>query len=269
MTSPRTSRPYAVLPLLFSALLIAAFVIVPPLAMPVNRSGGALPTRAQEMVTVWMTGGGAELPPALQHFVDGWRDYHLAKATLAAAALVSLGRVARGAGRRWAVGGRAYGQAVTVVVAGGLAFFAALVVMANLQGALAPLASAVSLLPPANGDASYAATLAQVSTQVSVGHPTGAAAVVLTDFAFFHLVLAVLMWLLAIGLGTIAFRLARRRLRTGRAEVATAREKRLLTMLSAMAVATALVALVVAAANLSTAGDPGPGLTAYLDGLRG
>ena len=266
---PRSNRSYAVVPLLLSAILVVAFVVVPPLAVPVARGGVDLSSRAQGVITAWVAEGSAERPAALRDFVEGWRDYHVVKAALAATAGLALWRVAGEARRRWAVGGRAYGQAVTLVVASGLAFFAALVVLANLQGALAPLASAVSLLPSADGDASYAATLARLSAQVSAGRPTGAAGAVLTDFAFFHLVLAALAWLLAIGLGTGSVRLLRRRLQA-RHDVSTPlREKLLLTTLSALTAATALLALVVATANISTAGDPAPELTAFLDGLGG
>ena len=288
--SRRLNGPYAVLPLFLSALLLVAFVVVPPLLMPVAR-GGDLAMRAHELVTAWVARGGAGPPAALREFLDGWRDYHLLKAALAAAAAVALWRVARAAGRRsvgrravgrravgrlavgrlavWrraVVGGRAYGPVGVSVTAAGLAVLAVLAVLANLQGALAPLASAVSLLPPADGDMQYAAALARLSAGVSGGpaHATGPAGAVLTDFAFFHLVLAGLVWLLAVGLGTVSFQLARRRVRAGREGVGTARETRFLTRLSALSAAAAIVALVVAGANLSTAGDAGPELAAHL-----
>ena len=288
--SRRLNGPYAVLPLFLSALLLVAFVVVPPLLMPVAR-GGDLAMRAHELVTAWVARGGADPPAALREFLDGWRDYHLLKAALAAAAAVALWRVARAAGRRsvgrravgrravgrlavgrlavWrraVVGGRAYGPVGVSVTAAGLAVLAVLAVLANLQGALAPLASAVSLLPPADGDMQYAAALARLSAGVSGGpaHATGPAGAVLTDFAFFHLVLAGLVWLLAVGLGTVSFQLARRRVRAGREGGGTARETRFLTRLSALSAAAAIVALVVAGANLSTAGDAGPELAAHL-----
>ncbi|MFN8098596.1 MAG: hypothetical protein U0Q21_09970 [Dermatophilaceae bacterium] len=293
--SRRLNGPYAVLPLFLSALLLVAFVVAPPLLMPVAR-GGDLAMRAHELVTAWVARGGAGPPAALREFLDGWRDYHLLKAALAAAAAVALWRVARAAGRRsvgrravgrravgrlavgrlavgrlavWrraVVGGRAYGPVGVSVTAAGLAVLAVLAVLANLQGALAPLASAVSLLPPADGDMQYAAALARLSAGVSGGpaHATGPAGAVLTDFAFFHLVLAGLVWLLAVGLGTVSFQLARRRVRAGREGGGTARETRFLTRLSALSAAAAIVALVVAGANLSTAGDAGPELAAYL-----
>ncbi len=268
-STSRPPFPYAVLPLLLSALFVAAFVALPPLVLPVAR-GGDLPSRAQGLVTAWVVGGG-ERPAPFGEFVDGWRDYHVLKAALAAAAGVALWRVARDASRRWVVGARAYGQVVILVAAGGLGLLAALVVIANLQGALAPLASAVSLLPRSNGDASYAAMLARLSAAVSGGgeaRATRVAGAVLTDFAFFHLVLAILAALLAAALLVAARQLWRRRRGPAEAGQAGRREYRLLTMLSAVAVGAALLTLVVAAANLSTAGDPVPGLTAYLDGLR-
>ena len=112
----------------------------------------------------------------------------------------------------------------------------------------------------------YAAALARLSAGVSGGpaHATGPAGAVLTDFAFFHLVLAGLVWLMAVGLGAVSFQLARRRVRGRRAGGGTTREKRFLTRLSALSAAAAIVALVVAGANLSTAGDAGPELAAYL-----
>ena len=87
--SRRLNGPYAVLPLFLSALLLVAFVVVPPLLMPVAR-GGDLAMRAHELVTAWVARGGAGPPAALREFLDGWRDYHLLKAALAAAAAVAI-----------------------------------------------------------------------------------------------------------------------------------------------------------------------------------
>lgn len=205
MTAARRHHPYAVLPLALSGQLVVAFVVVPPLVMPVSQSGGDLAERVRELMTAWVAGGSAEQPPALHQFVEGWRDHHLIKAALAAAAGLALWRVARAAGRHAVGGGR--GSAV--------------------------------------------------------------ANAVLTDFAFFHLVLALLAWLLAVGLGTASLLVWRRRVQAGRDHHPTQREKRSLTILSALTSAAAIAALVVASANSSSAADPRPGLAAYLDGLHG
>ncbi|MBO4209944.1 hypothetical protein GSF22_28715, partial [Micromonospora echinofusca] len=136
-----------------AVLLATAFVVAPPVLA--GRPGGGFADRRHlsealrgAFVGYWRSGD-PDLSPALTRVVDYWLRYHLAKAVIAAlllAVLVALGiRLGRafrrdggpGAGRRGALASA--GIVVTV-----LASFSLALVMANVQGAVAPFAS---LLP--------------------------------------------------------------------------------------------------------------------------
>ena len=138
----------------------------------------------------------------------------------------------------------------------GLALLALLVVVANVQGAIAPLASLVGVLPLAAPDPELARALAQLRDAVASG--SGAGAALLEDFRRYHVAMSALAALAALWfVRRVIARLVRRR-RTG---VPPARSR--------CALAEPVGALcfgVVAAANLSTALDPVPALQALLAG---
>lgn len=234
---------YAVRWLALSTLAVVAFVAVPPLLMPVARGNPDLPAAAAAAVTSYWSAGVAVPDQPVQDLLDGWRDYHWAKAVLALLAVVALLGCAAVIPRCRAVARWAY--------RGGAAF-AMLLVMANVQGALAPLASLLSLLPEAGGSSGLETALSALAADVSAGATSPVGAAILTDFAAFHAVLAVMAGLLGLGLLVIGVREVVRR--HGWLDVS-------------VPVLLGLGALTIAAANASTALSPTPALQSFLDGL--
>ncbi|NHA00531.1 hypothetical protein G5V59_12205 [Nocardioides sp. W3-2-3] len=153
----------------------------------------------------------------LDRSADWWAAFHGTKAALAALLLVVLVAALR----------RSRGVARGAVV--GLAGLALVVVLANLQGMVAPVSSLLSMLP---GDAAR--------TVLATDGTPGFAGLV-DDFATYHLAMVVLAGIAALGLAVVA-------VRTRRWVPATA----------------AVVLLVVTYANITTVADPGPALRAFL-----
>lgn len=204
------------------------------------------------VVRSWATGAH---DPAVMAAVDFWARFHVVKATLAAALLGALAvlaaRVARvhpGRAPTWwrpLVGG--------LVLAGGL--LALLVLVANIQGALVPLTSALGLLPVRAPGPALGATLDAVRASLAAGRPSPSAAALVGDFTAYHQVMA---WLGASSATVLA----------GGALVAWRRAGSTRRRITASAICTALATgfVVVAAANAATAADPVPALLAFLAG---
>lgn len=153
----------------------------------------------------------------LDRAADWWAAFHGTKALLAALLLAVLVVAAR----------RTRGLPRGVVL--GLAGLALVVVLANLQGMVAPVSSLLSMLP---GDAARA-VLASEGTPEFAG--------LVDDFAAYHRAMAVLAGLTALALGAWAVRTRR--------------------WVPAVA---ALVLGVVTYANITTVADPAPALRAFL-----
>src|SRR5262249_5824464 len=126
------------------------------------------------MVGYWRSGD-RNYPPALQRVVDYWFRFHLIKDGIAALLLIVLGMLTV---QLWRTFLRAdelgMGSRAALVSAGTavpmLALFALAVVMANVQGALAPFSSLLPLLMGGTPDAGLADTLAQARQQLAGSH---------------------------------------------------------------------------------------------------
>ncbi|MBI4943863.1 MAG: hypothetical protein HY830_24230 [Actinobacteria bacterium] len=259
-----------------AAALLVAFVVAPgPLAA--RGSGrsfagqdGLVEAVRGAFVEFW--GSGARvLPPALADVVDYWFRYHLAKADIAVVTTVVLLALGRrlwtafraaerlGAARRAALVG-AGGLVAALVVA------SVAVVMANVQGTLAPFASLLSMLPVTETDGALAGALGQAREQLT-GYPaagrTPGLDVMVDDFARYHLVLALAGAVAAAAFAGAGAHLWRRAVRTGPAE---RRAGRMLRVGAVGSAALSLVVLVVVAANVTTAADPAPALLAFFEG---
>lgn len=257
-----------------AAALIAAFV-----AAPATLAGGYTGAAGQRRFIDAADGGFVEywksgvprLSPRMQSLVDYWLRYHVAKAVIAAILLVVLTALAvivwraflsaRGAAGRRTLAGCGVGLMT-------LALVSLAAVMANVQGAIAPLSSLLTLLPVGAPDAPLAETLGQVRHGLAETPAAGvrrppALQVMISDFAAYHVVVAVLAALLTLALlagSAVAWRRARATERSDR------RARRLL---SSFAIASALLALAVGAlavANTGVAADPEPALLAFFNG---
>lgn len=174
----------------------------------------------------WRAGDGA-VTGALADAVRYWAAFHVVKAVLAGALLgvlvVALGRVRRGAGR---------------VALLALAALATVVLIANVQGAVAPLSSLLSMVSSGTAELALA------------GSGTPAFAALVRDFAIYHLAVVVLAGAATLVMTWLAFRAGRQGRRT-----------------AAGAAAVAVVLLgVVTLANVSTVAAPEPALVGFLGG---
>lgn len=274
-----------------AVLLVAAFLFAPrPLAGRWSGGGGVRDQRdLVERLSVafadsWSSGG-RKLSPDMERLVHFWLHYHVVKAVAAALLLIVLYALAvllwktflradgRGAGARAAL-------ASAGTAASALALFALATVMANVQGALAPFASLLSLLPVHAPSAELAAVLDQVAQRLA-DHPENGDAtppvlgMMIGDFARYHAVMAaaaVTVALLLVGTGTRAWKrsaVPAASAASAVSAVSAASDRRARRVFRSFGLLSALPAaafLVVAAANTGTAADPAPALLAFFDG---
>jgi hypothetical protein len=285
-----------------AAALAAAFVFAPSLFAASTPGGGfagqSFLIKALRAAFVGYWGSGDhEYPAGLARIVDYWYRYHVAKAAIAALLLivlvalgVSLWKAFLGAGGISIRSRAALASAAALDMA--LALFAVAVVMANVQGAVAPFASLLSMLPTRGTSGQYAETLGQVRQQLA-GYPRAgdqsppALTAMVDDFALYHAVLAVTAVIVAavlIGLSVLSWR-KRTQWRTPVPATAQAspetgpemgpesgpalsgrRTRRLLTTLAVLAALVAASVVVIAVANAGTAADPAPALMASFNG---
>ncbi|MCZ0982768.1 hypothetical protein O1L60_38205 [Streptomyces diastatochromogenes] len=173
----------------------------------------------------------------------------------------SLGADGRGVGKRFAF---ATGSVLAVV----LALLSLAVVMANVQGAAAPFASLLPMLPTGTADGGLADTLDRIRQRLAVAPGPGdqdppALGVMIADFARYHEAMAVIAAVAAIGLVALGVSAWKRFRRTAPADRWT---RRAAGAFAVLAVLSSLLVLVVAVANTTTAADPRPALLAFFEG---
>jgi hypothetical protein len=216
--------------LTMAVLLAAAFFLTPPLLGP-----GRLDDLPRAFVAYWSSGG-PNFPPGLQHLVDHQFRYHLVRVLIALPLLAVLVVLAVRL-RRFRV------------PIGALALAAAVLLIANVQGAVSPFGTLLPMLASSPADAELAGVLAQVRDQLENGPVSPAQEVMLDEYVRWHAAKAVLVGLLAavlIGLSVVAWR-----------------RRRLFSLLTAVP---AVAALVVVAANVTTAANPIPPFLLLLQG---
>ncbi|NUT35974.1 MAG: hypothetical protein HOV79_23210 [Hamadaea sp.] len=251
--------------------LVAAFVAAPaPLAATSTTQFAdqhEIAAALREGFVEYWASGARELSPGLQAVVDYWLRYHVAKAVFAAALLVVLVALsvavwkaflrAERTGRRSALASAGVGLTM-------LAVLSLATVMANVQGAAAPFASLLSMLPVGTQDAGLAGPLDEVRHGLSEANARPAALdVMVDDFAAYHAVLAVIATVVTMGLVAASVVLWRR----GRqAALADRRTGRLLRSFGAFCAFLVLGEGVVAVANTATAAHPAPALLDFFAG---
>lgn len=214
------------------AALVAAVVLAPSLLATllvgdfsgVGALRDGLPSAFAEH---WRLGDGT-LGGALGRSADYWAAFHLVKAVAAALLLAVLVTKLRQRRRRppAATAGLVLLTALAVVL-----------VICNVQGAVAPVSSLLSMLP---ADAVAAAADAR---------GTDAFDALVHDFAVYHAAVALLAGGTTVVLAVMAVRAWRRRRRP----------------MAVVALSGALLLGVVALANVSTTMDPEPALVGFLD----
>lgn len=240
------------------ASLLAAIVVVPwPLASWLAKAdwpgpGSLAHAVADALALDWRSG---VVPGGAGSALDGptrfWQVFHLVKA------LLSIGLLAAGIRalmRSWtlsAVSGSAAGRLarwVGSLAALACAGVALLLTVANLQGVIAPLTSVLGFLPDAGPSASTGAVAIRGAL---AGTPVPASEAIVTDFARYHLALAVIGMLAALAVAGLAVR-------------AWLCHRTVECVVLGLAVASIGV---VVAANIGTGLDPVPALDAFLAGV--
>jgi hypothetical protein len=218
--------------LTMAVILAAAFFLAPPLLVP--GQSGDFP---RAFVAYWSSGGGPDFPPDLQQLVDHQFRYHLVRVVIAVPLLAVLVALA--------IRLRRFRLPIGV-----LALAAAVLLIANVQGAVSPFGTLLPMLSSGTPDPDVAAVLAQVRDQVENGPASPALNVMLDEYVRWHVVKAALSSLVAavlIGLSVVTWR----------------QRRRLVSVLTAVP---ALAALVVVAANVITVANPDPGFLLLLEG---
>jgi hypothetical protein len=262
--------------------LVVAFVVAPPRLAATGSTGDLadedhLIAAFRAAVVEYWRSGSRDYPPDLQRVVDYWFRFHLVKGGIAALlliVLVALGVLlwrtflrADGLGKGSRVALASAGTAVPM-----LALFALAVVMANIQGALAPFASLLPMLtddaPDGTPAGSVAGTLAQARQQLAGSHRTGgytppALDAMVSDFAWYHVAMAVIATVVAVALLGLSVMFWRGFARVGSTD---RRTRRVLAWFGVFSAVSALIAAVIVVANAGTATDPAPALLALFNG---
>ena len=278
---PRASgRALALLGVLAVALS-AAFVLAPAVLAATAPGGGyagqgAIITALRTAFVGYWASGNRNYPTGLERLVDYWTGNHVAKAVIAALLLtvlvvlgVRLGRALLGAGRLAAWRGAALASSGALVTV--LAVLSVVLVVVNIQGAVAPFASLISMLPLGAPDARFTRAVGQVK-QGLPGYPGAggrtppALEATISDFALYHATLAVLAVIVAVILTGVSVVSWKRRARTGSSE---RRVRHALGLAGAFSALLAVAVIVVIAANLGTAMNPAPALLAFFNGGAG
>ncbi len=260
------------------ASLAAAFVVAPP-RLAASGPAGDLADRGQlgaafrtAVVEYWRSGD-RNYPPALQRVVDYWFRFHLVKGGIAALLLIVLGVLTVLLWRTFLrADGLSKGSRAALVSAGTAAPMLALltlaVVMANIQGALAPFSSLMPMLTEGTPDANLADTLTQAKQQLAGSHRTSgytppALDAMVSDFARYHAALAVICAIVVVALLALSVMCWRN---FARMRSADRRARRVWGWFGAFSALSSLIVAVVLIANTGTTTDPAPALLAFLNG---
>jgi len=258
--------------------LAAAFVVAPPRLAADGPSGdladqGHLVAAVRAAVVGYWGSGDRTYPPALQRVVDYWFRFHLVKGGIAALLLIVLGVLTVLLWRTFLrADGLRTGSRVALVSAGTaapmLALCALAVVMANLQGALAPFSSLLPMLTEGTPDAILADPLAQARQQLAGSHRTSgytppALDAMVSDFGSYHAVMAVIAAVVAVALLGVSVMLWRSFARAGSGG---RRARRVWGWFGVGSTLSALIVTVILVANAGVASDPAPALLGFFNG---
>jgi len=268
-------RALAVLTALVAALGIA-FIDAPRFVAAAAPGGGFPDQRSligalrDAFVGYWGSAARNFAPP-MQRIIDYWVLYHVAKAVIAAlllGVLITLATLLGGMYLRTGLGVRSSAAVASAwSVTAMLALSSAAVVAANIQGAIAPFSSLLSMLPAAEPDERFTATLDQVRQGLvhyssTDGRTSPALDRMVDDFALYHAVMAVVAVIAALVLITLSVRVWRR---FGRAR-GDRRTRRAFAAVGAASIVASLAVIVIAAANVTTVAAPAPALLAAFQG---
>lgn len=261
-------RPGLMISAATTVALVAAFFVLPgAVAEAASARGITTSTLADEVGRAfgeWWRAGAAPLTPGMEAVVSFWQVFHVTKALIALALLVSL--LAAGywfwkasadlAGRASRVGATVLG-----ILPAPAAPIVLLILMANIQGAIAPLSSVLGLLPL---DGSVPA-VALVREQLAAGVTGSVLDTMIADFRAYHLVMVVtaaIAVILVIAADVVLW------VRWRRMPRAHARLRHVTGVVAVVLPLLIAALLVILLANLSTVIDTAPALAAFFEGGR-
>jgi hypothetical protein len=204
-------------------------------------------------------------PADLAGPVEYWARFHIFKAIFAALLLMVL--IPLGA-RTWSAYTHAARRrrsvlAITGVVHAAVTVLALLVLVANIQGGIAPLSSALGLMPLRNPDPALAQTVSQVRHALATGEQSAALDALVADYARYHAALAAVGAVVTLALLTVAVGMWRHRRPLARS---AQRNRRVLLLGVVSVLLLAAFFALITAANLSTVAHPAPALLSFFNG---
>lgn len=244
--------------------LAAAVMTVPPVLAEWSFAGrisvSSLPETVSTGFDQWIAAGSAAPSAVLTDAATFWAIFHVTKAVLASALLWALIVVGY---RIWVRAARSETRAehrawtIVGVLGAWLPVLVLLVVLANIQGAVAPLSSVMSFLPIRATTA-----IGLVRTELASGTYGPATSTLLGDFRMYHAVLAGSLLIVATALlATITLMLIRRARLPGNDRFA----RRVLACGAvALTLLTAALGLLLLA-NLSTVADTATALAGFFN----
>ena len=146
---------------------------------------------------------------------------------------------------------RRFAWAAVTTIGSLVAALSVIVVVANVQGAVAPMSSVLSFLPFSGRSPALVNAVTDLNASIGSGNPTSTATAIVRDFATYHAVVAVLLALVTVLAGVATVRVARAR-RWGSVAVLAA---------------TMSIFAVLTLANTSTAFAPTPALQSFLSSV--
>ncbi|GHE58141.1 hypothetical protein GCM10014715_08850 [Streptomyces spiralis] len=277
--SPGFSGRAVVILAAFAAVLLAA-VFLAPQSMAANHSSedGFVHQRnliraANEAFVGYWDSGDRAFTPDMQRVVDYWFRFHAIKAGISIVLLIVLVALSHQAWKAYVgAGGSGRGRRAGLASAGALALIlttlALLLVVANVQGAVAPFTSVLTLMPVGASHGQLAGTLAQVRERLTDSQNTGdrtppAIDVMISDFALYHEVVVVMSVILAIIFIGLSVVLWKRFARTG---PSARRTRSTLGWFGASSTVFSLFAIILFMANLSNTVNPTEGLLGFFAG---
>lgn len=247
-------------------MLFVAFFVLPGAVASWSSSDGITTGNLAERVgaafSQWWLSAAAPLSPSMEAVVTFWGVFHVTKALVALALVVALVLTGEQVWRAYArTPGRASRAWIAVVgiVGAPLTPLMLLILMANVQGAIAPLSSVMGLLPM---DGSVQ-EVAQVQEQFSAGTTTPVLDTLVSDFRTYHLVVVVTAIVLAavVVCADIALWIWRWRIPRD-----NHRLRRVTATVAILLPGLAPVFLLLSVINLSTVLDTAPALGAFFGG---
>ncbi|MEO8263355.1 MAG: hypothetical protein ABI566_12380 [Pseudolysinimonas sp.] len=249
-----------------TVLLVGAFFLLPGTVARVLSPEGITTGMLAESVGVafsqWWTSAAAPLTPGMEAVVSFWAVFHVTKVVVAIALLIALLLTGH---EVWKAYARATGRvaragiALLGIAGAPLAPLMLLIVMANVQGSLAPLSSVMGLLPM---DGSVP-EVAEVQAQFAAGTSTPVLDALISDFRTYHLVVVVVAVIAALLVVAADIVLWIRWSRIVRQDV---RLRRVTATVAIVLPALAPVLLFIMVVNLSTVAETAPALAAFFQG---